>query len=265
MDQTGGFQVDDLPSGDYEIRLTNQYGGVLAKKYVSLREQTTHVSFEIRGTTPAAPAAGAVSVERLRHRIPSRALKEWRKAQAAIQQAHLAEAIGNLEKAVAADREYTDAYINLAACHATLHQFDRALGYARQAAALDPASVHARVNLSPILIYLRDHPAAETAAREAARLDPSSPMAHYLLGIALNGEGRDEETLANSDLAKPGVPLARLQAAELFVRRGRTRQAAGELRAYLDFRPRTRPRGGGELAVSPQTVVIRTLPANVGA
>lgn len=233
-DAGGAFAFRGIAPGGYELRVTDTGGAVLYLNSVAVRGETARVSVDLPAPPDRAANPGAVSFNALRHKIPGPARKEFRKAEQSLGKGRLEEAVEHLRLALAADELYTDAYVNLGSCLVGLKRYDEAAGQFRKALALDPGSAPARVNLAHVLLLLDRFPEAEREIRHALRLEPHVDRNHYLLGLALRGQHRDNEALREFENAAPSVPMAGMFAAELLAGSGRNREAARHLRAYLD-------------------------------
>lgn len=230
----GEFQYEDLAAGKYELSVVTLSGDVLLRRAIWVREQNTRIAVELPPAVTPPRASGTVSIVALAHKPDPRAVKEFRKAARSIARGDLEDAMVRLRKAVAADPGYTEAYINLGSCYAGLKRYPEAVAEFGTAVRLDPHSAAARSNLGHALVALGRFDQAEVELRQAVRLEPDSGKHHYLLGLALRGRARNEEALAEFERAVPSVPLSRVYAAELLARLGRTREAARNLRAYLE-------------------------------
>jgi Flp pilus assembly protein TadD len=233
-DRSGAFRIDKVPLGRYDLRITSTAGADLYSDTVDVRDEPARLNVELPGAVlRPRPATGTVSLADMQHKVPAKALKEFRKSEELIASGHIDEGTEHLRKAVTADPGFARAYANLAACEATRKHFDKAAEYARKAVQLDPGLAVAQMNLSHILLIVRQYPEAEAAARTTLRLEGESGNARYYLGLALRGQGRLEEALQQFTRAADSVPSARLYAADLLARNGQKGEAAGQLRAYL--------------------------------
>jgi Tfp pilus assembly protein PilF len=235
-DATGGFRYDDVPAGDYELRVTSQYGGdVIQRMFVGIPQESTRVTVDLPPRpTGAAGRPETVSAAALGHK-PSRAASgAFQKADRLIARGEYADAITHLAAAIAADPLYTLAYVNLGACHASLGRYEEAAAPLRKAVALDPGMGSAHTNLSHVLLQLKQYEEAEAEARQALRLTPSSSKTHFLLGVILKLRGgHGEEALRELRTAEPDVPLAHIHAAQVLAQEGRSLEAAKEVKTYL--------------------------------
>lgn len=240
----GSFSLDNVPSGNYELSVTARNGTVIRRDIVSL--PTPILSIRLEVAHPERPASGTISLARLRHKVPNKAVKEYRRAEKESKKGHIDKAILHLRKAVEIDPEYMEAYNTLGVRYTDKQDYESALNAFDQAAKLDSGSALAASNCAAALFALKRLPEAALAARRALGLDPTLTRAHYVLGLSLAlTNGSPEETLHHLSAAADQFPNARLAQAEVLVRTGQTKRARQELENYLalgDQRQRTKVR-----------------------
>ncbi|HKW97434.1 MAG TPA: tetratricopeptide repeat protein [Bryobacteraceae bacterium] len=218
-------------------------------QYSELRTHqiTTHEPWTSDIDLPSEPAqvpiSGTVSVERLQHPIPDKALSEFERATRSAQKKKIQEAIKHLEKAVKIAPNYTEAHNNLGVWYMITGKLQKAATELEAALKLDTSSVFVNTNLSLIRFLSKQYAEAEALARAALRKDEKFTRANYILGLSLVAEGKNQdEAVDHLDRAAREFPAARLEAAHLLVRKGSTGSAAAELRAYLSV-PDVKQRG----------------------
>jgi tetratricopeptide (TPR) repeat protein len=186
----------------------------------------------VREAVPGQPAT--VSVARLRHHIPRRALKEFNKSADAVEKGDSQAAIAHLKKALEIDPAFVEAHNNLGARYLVLQQYERALEEFQKALALDDRATLVYPNMAIAYLGLGRYADAERAARRGLWCDPTSNRCRLLLGLALEGQERDlPEALENLAAAAREFPTARLSAARILAREGDRPRAVKELRKYL--------------------------------
>ena len=231
----GGFEFRDVPSGQYKLSVTTLNGDMIHHEYVSLNSMTNHISVQLPEQKVGRPASGTVSAAKLRHKIPSKARKEFEKGVEAARKNDSASAIGHLAKATELDPGYMEAHNNLGVQHLKANAYVTALALFQKAVELDPGAREPLVNLAATLVTMERPEEAESAARKAIRLDGSAVMARYFLGLALLRQQKNTpEALDNLRRASEIIPRARLAIAEVAQKRGDVAQAKEELRAYLN-------------------------------
>ena len=149
------------------------------------------------------------------------------------------EAVAKLKKVIELDPGSVRGYDNLGLCYDMMGRgeeartaFDKAVALNRKVAAPSPWPPH---NLGALLLRLQKFHEAEDSLREALKYDPRFAPAHYHLGRALEGEGRNEEAVGAYKWAaemdgKMPEPLYSL--ARLYRRMGRSSEAANALAEY---------------------------------
>jgi tetratricopeptide (TPR) repeat protein len=234
ISSNGQFEFPDLPSGQYELTVTNLYGGVIHREYVSLHSNTNPISARLPAQNVGRPASGTVSAVRLRRKVPSKARKEFERGVEAARKNDSAAAIGHLTKATELDPGYMESHNNLGVQHLKADGCEPALAEFQKAIELDPGSPAPQVNLSLALLKMERFAEAETAARKALRLDGGNGNAHYFLGLALFQQRKNiSEALDYRQRASETVPHARLAIADISEQRGDVEGAKKELRTYL--------------------------------
>jgi tetratricopeptide (TPR) repeat protein len=231
---SGDFDFGDVPSGHYELKVTTLYGAVIHREYISLDLMTNRISVRLPQKQVERPASGTVSAAELRHKVPSKARKEFEKGVEAARKNDSAAAIGHLTKATELDPEFAEAHNNLGVQHLKCEGYEPAVAEFQKAVELDPGARAPLVNLAATLLSMERYAEAETAARKAIRLDASG-FSRYFLGLALLQQQKNtSEALDNLQRASETVPRARLAIAEVVEKRGDIERAKKELRAYLN-------------------------------
>src|SRR5437879_1656794 len=231
----GGFEFWDVPSGQYKLSVTTLNGDTIHHEYVSLNSMTNHISVRLPEQKVQRPASGTVSAAKLRHKVPSKARKEFEKGVEAARKNDSAAAIGHLAKATELDPGYMEAHNNLGVQHLKANAYETALALFQKAVELDPGAREPLVNLAATLVTLERPVEAETVARKAVRLDGGYASARYLLGLALLQQQKNtSEALDHLQRASETFPRARLAIAEAAQKGGDVERAKKELRAYLN-------------------------------
>jgi tetratricopeptide (TPR) repeat protein len=239
-DLGGNFEFRNIPAGDYQIRLTDYAGNVIAEQNVHLMPPSSFVNIDLQSGSAQAPSGGSsgggvVSLAELQHKAPGKAVKEFEKASKAAGKGDNEAAIAHLEKAIEIDPGYIQAYNNLGARYLRAQEYGKAAEEFRKALELDPNCQPAASNLGFTYIALQRYPEAERYARRAIDLDATSNRARFALGLALAAQNREpDEAVQNLKAAAREFPQARLALAQFFSDHGEKAQAAGELRKYLD-------------------------------
>lgn len=222
VSSSGSFDLDPLPSGNYELRLITPNGESLRTQFVSARGSSPSVSFELPEQDAHQKAgSGTVDLGQLSHPRDPRALHIFQKAVKAIVRKDHQEAIQLLQKAIEAEPDYGEAHLELSIQYSFTGEADRAYEESQTAARLVPNNPLARLNLAIVLFRMNRLPDAETEARAALRLDPANAKANFLTGAILVGQGKlTSETLGYLRKAYADYPKARELGARLEQRLG---------------------------------------------
>ena len=115
----------------------------------------------------------------------------------------------------------------------TLGRLDEALVLARRAVSLDPLNVAARYRLARYEMFAGQLDAARASFAKTLELNPAYPAAHHGLAMALLGQGRAGEALA--ELSREAHPLWQgFGYAVAYHRLGRTAEAEAALTHFID-------------------------------
>jgi tetratricopeptide (TPR) repeat protein len=181
------------------------------------------------------PSNQAISIEQLRHKIPGKAKKQYRRAAAEHSKGRIKKAIEHLENAISIDDLYVDAHTSLGVILLKAGQNDRALEQFQKVVRLAPHSAEAYSKAAFALVTAGHNVEAEIAARTALRQNSGSALAHYALGLSLLNLGRtSEKALLSLRHAAKQIPDARLGVAQMLENLGRTMEASKELHTYLN-------------------------------
>jgi tetratricopeptide (TPR) repeat protein len=153
--------------------------------------------------------AGTVSVAQLLHPPGKKAVEAFLAARKLSDAGNYAQAAEQLEGAVRTSPEFADAWINLAAQHLRLGQYQQALDELSRAAEIAKPNAVLLNNMACAQHSLHRDQEAIFSAREALRLDKSYAPAHLLLGSVLAADRRTlTEALAHLEIAVRTYPAA---------------------------------------------------------
>jgi Flp pilus assembly protein TadD len=144
-----------------------------------------HARFHVR-TTPFSTSDHTVSLARLRHHPPAKAIDAYAKGVKACDRGDYSKSAMFFEKAIELDRDFSDAHGNLGVAYMFLNRHGEARAEFRRAMELDPATSSHHSNLAIILELLGQRQEALTEAEQAVSLDPGNPKSQYLLGVLLS-------------------------------------------------------------------------------
>jgi tetratricopeptide (TPR) repeat protein len=205
----GSFQLRDIRSGTYTLRVTTLAGTVIQQDLVTVAPQAGPLTVRLRTLhKPSAP--GTISLTQLRHPPSHKAFQAVASAQRFSQSGQTEKAVVELEKAIRISPEYADAYNNLAVQHIRMGRFEEAAGELTQAISIAGPNPVALSNQAFAQRQLNRIPDAIATARAALRLDSGSPQAHLILGSILAGDPRTRgEGITHLEQAAETMPSAR--------------------------------------------------------
>jgi len=162
------------------------------------------------------------------------------------------EAIGLLEKAIAAQPGFLRAQYNLALAYAQSpeHGLDRAIPQLEKVIGLEPTFAAAHFELGKLLLRKNALPEATLQFQEALRWEPKLGAARYQLGLTLTRSGKPTEGASELERARIDI--------EQESKQGTASQLLGEARAALDA-------GQHDVAIETLQKVVRLLPSWPGA
>jgi Tfp pilus assembly protein PilF len=259
--QSGGFEVPDLPSGQYDIVATDGSAGT--RQRVDLQNGLTTVNLRLGRAVAMSPKIGTVSVIELK--TPEKARNLTAKAQNALRKNHKDEARKNVEKALAispdypyaltlraaielsddktqsaeedldhavkVDPNYGPAYLVLGALFNSLGRYDEALRSLDRGSMYDPKSWQCAFEASRAWMGKHDYEHAVEQLDRAERLSARRvlPPIHLLRGYALIAQKRFEQArvdLENYLKAEPNSEHA-----------GSVRASLAKIRTYMAQKP----------------------------
>lgn len=255
---TNGFQVelndrggrqgawaDVRPDGSFEIRTPGGVGHQYILRVRNRRGQVVHddivqtqvspLEIHLRAPEQPRPIAGVVSAEDLVNQIPGKALREFRRAQEAVQKGKTQLAIEHLRQAIQIHPQFVEAHNGLGVKYMMLGDYEQAAAAFEEAVRLRPGSSEPLSNLGMALHGLNRYEEAERLIRRALELQPQAPKARFGLALVLSSQaGKEEKALEILAEIAEQIPEAHFYAAHVLARRADLRGAAREIRAYLD-------------------------------
>ena len=192
----------------------------------------TASNFGPRHQSTTAQADNLIPVTQLR--IPSKAVKEYQRAQKAFHDGDVQASADHLQNALRIYPDFLQAHISLGLRFIQLGDFQKALAEQETARALDPHNALARQNLAFSLLLLNRFQESEAEARQALDLDPELAPARYVLARAVIAQGHATpealEMLRNTENTFPDASLVLAQIHFTF---GRTDEVIEDLHHYL--------------------------------
>ncbi len=212
----GDFRFLNLSQGSYTLVVTDEMGNEITRQPVSVAPSSPRLKIELPGNAAAERPGGPVSVSQLRHQPVPRALRAAVKAGKLSESGDYQGAAEQLEKAVAWDPQFAEAYGNLGAQYVRLHQPARAVAEFKRAIALDPSNALEQANLALVLARLGQLAEAGQWARHALQIDSTNAVGNYVLGciLARDAATRDD-AIRHLEVAARQLPVAASALAEL--------------------------------------------------
>lgn len=237
----GSFEFEGLRPGQYDLRLTGAAGYVVYEESVLVTGGEQNLSLHVSLRSNTGPAS-TVSIQQLRHKVPSAAQKEFNKATTAARKGDHAVAVDHFRIATAIDPEFADAFSSLGSEYVAIGELETAAEQYQKAVDLVPDHSGAVPNLSIVLCKLQRYREAGQLARQALRIVPGLLRIRYVLGLSLlAGAGDRKEALDNLERAAPEIPEAHLLAAKILAEGGERDGAVKHLNDYLS---KARPDSG---------------------
>jgi len=185
-----------------------------------------------------APPGGTISLTRLAHVVPGKALKEYDRAKRARQTGDVDRAMTSLQKALEIDPEFIEAVNDMGACYTAKQNFTEAANYFDRAIHMDSHYWPAFYNLALMSLMQNKLDDAERAARTASDLDRAGASSRLLLGLALVFQDKfTDEAVTSLEKARDQFPQAHLILARALAARGKKDEARSELETFLAGKP----------------------------
>ncbi len=193
---------------------------------------------ESRVASRGPQADRTVSLNHLQHKVPSKAMKEYRDALKAFDKRNFIEGQDHLENAVEIDPDFLEAQLELGKCHLQTQQHEKALAAFERVLKIDPHSGIGYTGSGFALLKLHRFAEAERSSRRAVEIDRSNSGSNYLVGLSLaSQEKNDDEAIQYLQRASKQIPEARLTIVRIWARQGQVTQARAELEDYLRSGP----------------------------
>jgi tetratricopeptide (TPR) repeat protein len=234
VNSSGSFEFRGIPAGNYRARILKNDTPVYTT-WVIVRNDASVIQIEIPDSVKSdRPASGTISMKRLAHKIPKKAMKEMNKSVDARAKGDLEKSLQHLRKAVEIDPEFTEGYVNLGARYMELKRLDEAQAAFERAAQIDPHCPEAHSNLALVYITKRMPKEAAAEARRSIEINDGSAKAHFVLAFSLAAQDpRSVEALRHYERAAAEFPKAHLGAAQVLMAQGDRASAEKALKEYL--------------------------------
>lgn len=236
----------DVPTGEYRVTVSGadatnaDQGEIEVHRGISQDVEVRAVHTKKSGLSYWTPAAAFISVRDLG--MPSKAAREFEKADRLISKQEWAKATERLRKGLAIYPRDAAAYNNLGALYSHLGNDAEARQALEKAIALDDRMAPAYVNLGRLSFLGKDFPSVESLLAKAISLAPAQNADElFLLAYAQLSDHHLDEALQTSREAHVGKfnrhASLHLLAANAYEQQNRVQECIAELRLYLDEEP----------------------------
>jgi tetratricopeptide (TPR) repeat protein len=190
----GSFEFRVVTNATVELRILDEHSAVIGKEFVNPAQGQFGVTMRVNGDRKLnRPVNGTVSVYRLSHKVPKKAMKFYRESEKAFAKKDMEAAIEKLRKAVVEDPGFMEAHNNLGTRYMQTQQPLKAVECFRRAAELDPSTPAIHVNLAIALMHARQPAEAELHIRRALERDNSKTVQDILM-MTLRAQGKPVNT-----------------------------------------------------------------------
>lgn len=267
-DSNGLFAFQALPNGNYYVTVeASGFQPVRQHVMLDLRinpKMQVFVSLEAleKGPKDSGPIVpGSARSYELDAKKPPRALnpkaqREFEKGNEEERQGDLQAALTHYQKALQIEPAFYPALNNLGAVYLRQKEVGRAEEAFLKLLALNPEDGEPYINLGHALYEEGKYPEATERLEEGLKRSPRSPVGHFILGSAYLKLGELDKAEPHLKIARAydaaGMPRARLQLANLYLKRHDLKAAGAELEAYLQSNP-----------TDPQAPAIKKMLANI--
>src|SRR5215467_710986 len=239
-DYDGRFEVRELPSATYEIRIEEQ-GYEPFRTTAQLDGLSLKLELHLISTAPqpAPQNANTVSVRELM--IPGKAKEEYRKGLLSLAKKEFVQSLSHFTRAIRAFPGYFEAFYHQGVVETSLGHEKEAM-HAFQTAIDLSGGRYARAQFGIGYLYYLEGNAgkAETITRRGLELDPNSADGYVILGMALlrlNRTDEAEKSAREALLRNPDQADAYLILADASARRRNYVQQIQDLDTYLRLNP----------------------------
>lgn len=194
-------EFSGIPVGSYHVTVSGLHFSTVDTGNISFQSAGPHeveVKVNGGGTGSANGSQGSPLVGVADLNIPSRARKEFDKANELIGKKDFGKAIQRLNKAIAIYPAYSGAYNNLAVIYARLGDNAREREALQTAISANDRNAPAYVNLGRMNIKAGNFSEAEAALSKASALDPTDGMTMVLLTYVEFMDRHIDEAIASS-------------------------------------------------------------------
>lgn len=205
----GTFEVPNVPRGNYELTVLNEANRAVFEEFVSLQGSNQSIDVRLPRHNVERPPSGSVPVNQLLHPPAKKAIQAFLAARKFADSHQYEKAAEQLEKAVAISPDYADAWVNLAAQHLRLGNYQQSLDELARASEISGPSALILTNKAVAKQALRRDAEAIASARQSLQMDASYVPAHLVLGLLLASDRRTlPEAVSHLEIAARTIPSA---------------------------------------------------------
>jgi hypothetical protein len=176
------FEFDDVAPGCKILRVvTGDQKSVVHEMQIFVEGSGTPITIRVPKQDREPSAPGSISVERLRHPIPEKAVRMMADANRLWKEGRVEKAAAKLRPAALRYPDFWEIHVNLGVIEMKLDHFDLAADEFLKARQLQPRSAVAAIDAAFALMRLHRLDEAERAAKDAVSLDPQNHVARLLL------------------------------------------------------------------------------------
>jgi Tfp pilus assembly protein PilF len=246
-DQSGRFTFKKLAAASYTLAVF-QPGRGEARQTIDVGPSLADAHHRVQLTVTLRDADFDPTIERRRHAvsarelaIPERALRDYVDAHRDLEKRDVEAAEKHLEHAVEVAPRFANAWNTLGTIAYQTSRFPLAEERFRQALKQDPTAYEPLVNLGGVLVTMHKLDEALEVNVHAAMTRPNDALANSQLGMTYFELGQFDSAVKYLERARqidPGhFSHPQLFLAEIHLRRGQKRQAAGVLEDFLQHHP----------------------------
>ena len=246
-DQSGRFTFKKLAAASYTLAVF-QPGRGEARQTIDVGPSLADAHHRVQLTVTLRDADFDPTIERRRHAvsarelaIPERALRDYVDAHRDLEKRDVEAAEKHLEHAVQVAPRFANAWNTLGTIAYQTSRFPLAEKRFRQALMQDPTAYEPLVNLGGVLVTMHKLDEALEVNVHAVMTRPNDALANSQLGMTYFELGQFDSAVKYLERARqidPGhFSHPQLFLAEIHLRRGQKRQAAGVLEDFLQHHP----------------------------
>ncbi|MGZ8842384.1 MAG: tetratricopeptide repeat protein [Pyrinomonadaceae bacterium] len=237
-DSQGQFEFPDLIPGNYQIEVDPTDRGKFDPSSESVQvfkglPSTVTLTLKPHEAPKRKAAAGTVSLAELGRNVPSKARKEFEKANEAARKGLIDEAIAHLRNAIAIAPTFVIAHNDLGVHFLSQGKLEQAAETLQRAVSLDATAFNPALNYGIVLVHMHRFAEGRDSLDKALKLQPNSAAARLYSGLAFQGLGSIEdaarELKAAYEAGKTEFAIALFHLGEIYFNEDR-----GLSRQYLE-------------------------------